>query len=105
MVNNALTDLGAETVRQEDAETVALKALAWLASDEEMLRHFCAATGAEPSALREAAADPQFLAGVLDFLALDDAWVTAFAENAGVATDAPLRARAALPGGDLPHWT
>ena len=92
-------------MRQELAETVALKALAWLAADEDMLRNFCGATGMNAVDLRKAAAEPEFLAGILDFVMLDDNWVAAFSEAAGLAPDAPMRARAALPGGDLPHWT
>lgn len=105
MVNNALTNSEATPVRQEDAETLALTVLAWLAADEEMLSHFCAATGMSPSDLRSAAADPEFLAGVLDFLCLDDAWVAAFAADTGTPPEAPARARAALPGGNPPNWT
>jgi hypothetical protein len=105
MVNNALTTSEAEGMRQEDAETIALNVLAWLAADEDMLRNFCRATGTAPADLRRAASDPEFLAGVLDFVALDDAWVSAFADAAGVPPDAPARARAALPGGTAPHWT
>ena len=92
-------------MRREDAETVALKILAWMAADDEMLRHFCAASGVEPSELSVAAREPEFLAGVLDFLCLDDAWVTRFAAETGTPPESPARARAALPGGDLPHWT
>jgi hypothetical protein len=105
MVNNALTNSEGRTVRQGDAETLALKVLGWLAGDSDMLSHFCGATGASPADLRDRAGDPQFLAGVLDFLCLDDAWVAAFAAAAGVPPDLPARARSTLSGGELPHWT
>lgn len=105
MVNNALTNPEVGRVQQEDAETVALRALAWIAGDEDMLRHFCGATGVDPADLRSAAREAEFLAGVLDFLCLDDAWVTRFAAETGTPPDLPARARAVLPGGDLPHWT
>lgn len=105
MVNNALTYFGGRRVRREDAETTALQALAWIAEDREMLRHFCAATGMEPEDLGAAAREPEFLAGVLDFLCLDDAWVRDFARATGTPPEAAGQARSALPGGDLPHWT
>lgn len=105
MVNKALTNSGVRQVRQEVAETVALQVLAWLAADEDMLRNFCGATGAEPADLRRLAQDPEFLAGVLDFLTLDDSWVRAFSADAGIAPEIPAEARAALPGGAAPHWT
>lgn len=92
-------------MRQDAAEIIALQALSWLATDEEMLHHFCAATGTDPASLAQAAHDPEFLAGVLDFVIMDDEWVEAFSRAAGVAPNAPLEARAALPGGTAPDWT
>jgi hypothetical protein len=91
-------------VRQVDAETIALKALAWLTSDQDMLKNFCGATGADPRQFRSADKDPAFLAGVLDFLCLDDEWLVAFAEDAGIPPERSWDARTRLSG-DLPHWT
>ncbi len=90
---------------RESAETVALRALGWIAGDAERLGAFLGASGLDPATLRARAADPEMLASVLDFLLADDAQVLAFAADAGLAPEAALRARAALPGGDLPHWT
>ena len=42
---------------------------------------------------------------MLDFLLGADAMVLDFAADAGLAPQDPARARAALPGGDLPNWT
>lgn len=55
--------------------------------------------------MRARAGDPEFLGFVLDFLLSDEAALVAFAEESGLSPDRPLRARAALPGGQLPHWT
>jgi hypothetical protein len=90
---------------RDEAETVALQALGWLAGSEELLPVFLGATGAGEADLRQRAADPDFLASVLDFLAMDDAWIGAFCTEAQLPPEAPMRARQALPGGDLPHWT
>ena len=89
----------------EAAQTVALKALAWLAGEEEILPVFLGATGASAQDLRARAEDPEFLGALLDFLTMDDAWVMAFCDAAGLPYEAPLAARQALPGGALPHWT
>jgi hypothetical protein len=89
----------------EAAETLALEALAWLAGNDDLWPVFLGATGAAAGDLRDRAADPAFLAAVLDFLTMDDAWVIAFCDAAGRPYDAPLAARGALPGGALPHWT
>lgn len=92
-------------MQQESAETIALKALGWLAGNDELLPVFLASSGACEADLRTGAADPTFLAAVLDFLLLDDAWVVNFCDTAGLAYTAPQAARAVLPGGTLPDWT
>lgn len=96
----------AEAPLQRDlAETLALQALGWLASNEELLPVFMGSTGVSEADLRARASDPEFLGAVLDFLTMDDAWLLAFSEAAGVPPTDPVAARAALPGGNLPHWT
>ncbi len=61
------------------AEIVAIQALSFIAGEPERLGLFLAETGLGPETLRSAAADPQFLASVLDFVLRDDATVKAFA--------------------------
>ncbi|TCO73979.1 DUF3572 domain-containing protein [Rhodovulum euryhalinum] len=90
---------------RESADVVALRALAWLVGNDDLLPVFLGATGAGERDLRERAGDPDFLASVLDFLLMDDAWVIAFCDAAGLKGEAVMRARAALPGGADPHWT
>ena len=90
---------------QESAEIVGLRALAWLAGNEELLPVFLGATGASEADLRTGAADPAFLGAVLDFIMMDDAWVTAMCDANGLSYDQPMLARAGLPGGDQVHWT
>jgi len=90
---------------RENAETVALQALGWLAAHEDLLPVFLGASGASLSELRGRAADPEFLGAVLDFLLMDDAWVKEFCTNAGLPFSRPAEARAALPGGAQMHWT
>jgi len=53
--------------------------LTFIAGDPERLARFLAETGLGPQTLRGAAADPQFLRSVLDFVMRDDATVKAFA--------------------------
>ena len=64
-----------------------------------------ASAGAAPGDLRSRAGDPEFLGFVLDFLLADEKSLVAFTASESVSPDAPMRARAALPGGDLPNWT
>lgn len=90
---------------QESAETLALQALTWLAGNEDLLPVFMGSTGLSPDELAARAAEPEFLGSVLDFLLMDDAWIVAFCDATGLRYDAPMLARAALPGGESLHWT
>ena len=92
-------------MKVEQAETVALQALGWLAGQEELFPVFLGATGATAEQVAAAAGQPAFLGAVLDFLLQDDAWIVGFCDGAGLGYTVPMQARAALPGGALPHWT
>jgi hypothetical protein len=92
-------------MQPEAAQVLALQALGWIASEDEVFPLFLSATGASLGDLRSRAADPDFLAAVLDFLMQDDAWVVAFCDAGGHLYTAPLSARAALPGGAAMNWT
>jgi hypothetical protein len=87
------------------AEALAAEALGFLAERREALEAFLAAAGAGPGDLRARAAEPEFLGFVLDFLLQDEPLLIAFCDATRRPYDAPLRARAALPGGEAPHWT
>jgi len=91
--------------KQESAETIALQALGWLVGNEDLLPVFLGATGASVGDLATSAKQPAFLGSVLDFLVMDDAWVMEFCEAAGLPYQAPMQARAALPGGEQINWT
>ncbi|WP_226780491.1 DUF3572 domain-containing protein [Oceaniglobus trochenteri] len=92
-------------MQQENAETIAVQALGWLAGQDDLLGVFMGATGVGADEIRKAAGHPDFLASVLDFLTMDDAWVVRFCDDAGLPYDAPMQARHALPGGGQVHWT
>jgi hypothetical protein len=89
------------TGRPNNAESLAVEALAFIAADAERLARFLALTGIGPDNVRVAARDSGFLAAVLDYLAADDALLLAFAEQAGRNPAAVSRACAALRG---PDW-
>lgn len=93
------------TREQEYAETVALKALAWLAADEALLDSFLGASGLAAADLAARAATPEMLAAVLDFILMDDAWVMAFCDSHALRYDRLMAVRQALPGGQSVHWS
>lgn len=92
-------------MQQDSAEALALRALAWMASEQDVLHDFLAATGASADDVARRAAEPDFLASVLDFLLQEDRWIMAFCESAGLSYGMPARARHALPGGAVGDWT
>lgn len=87
------------------AETIALRALGWMAADDDVLGAFLGASGLSPGEVRARAQDPDFLVAVLDFVTSDDAMVRAFCDASGLRYDEPLAARRAIPGGEEVHWT
>ncbi len=88
----------------EFAETVGLKALGWLVSEEDLLPVFLGATGFAPQDLAGRAGEAEVLAAVLDFLMMDDAWIRAFCDAEGLGYEMPRAARAALPGAAVDDW-
>lgn len=61
-----------------------VQALAFIAQDEDRLGVFIASTGIAPQSLRDAAREPDFLAGVLEHMLADENLLIAFAESAGI---------------------
>lgn len=92
-------------MQSEVAQVLAIQALGWIAAEDEIFPVFLTATGASMTEMRSRAADPEFLAAVLDFLLQDDRWVVAFCDAEGHPYTAPQEARAALPGGAVMNWT
>jgi Protein of unknown function (DUF3572) len=83
-------------ITREFGENLAVQALGLLAQDPEQLGRFLAATGIGPDQIRRSAADPSFLAGVLDFVMGDEKLLLAVAEYAGVSLESVERAHLAL---------
>ncbi len=85
-------------INREIAEKLAISALSYLASEPERLGAFLAASGIGPEAIRESAADPAFLSGVLDYVASDEPLLLAVSEHAGVSPETVESAHVALSG-------
>jgi hypothetical protein len=84
--------------RAQTAAALAIEALSYLANDPQQMSRFLALTGIDPGAIRAAAREPNFLAGVLDYVCGDERLLTAFATHAGVAPEEIGRARHAIGG-------
>jgi hypothetical protein len=92
-------------MKQELAELAAIRVLGWLAGQEDLLPVFLGATGAGEADLRARAGEPEFLASLVDFVMMDDAWVVACAEALEMPPQRFFEIRQGLPGGDMPNWT
>ncbi|WP_298257608.1 DUF3572 domain-containing protein [uncultured Litoreibacter sp.] len=89
----------------QKAEELALTALRWIAASDDLMGVFLGASGSSIDSVRAQAADPAFLGSVLDFLLMDDAWVTGFCDDNQLDYRQPMMARQFLPGGEVPNWT
>ena len=83
-------------VSRETAEILAIQALAFIAEEPERLDAFLAVTGLASDAIRKAARQPGFLAGVLDHMLDDESLLVAFAGGAGIDPATVAQARRAL---------
>ncbi len=88
---------GPPVLSDEDAQTIALKAIAFIAADDELLSRFVALTGCGMDDIRARIGDPAFLGGVLDFILADEPTLIAFAEAQEMTPETPMAARHKLP--------
>jgi hypothetical protein len=91
-------------MNQVSAENVGIRALGWIAAQDEVFAAFLAASGARVADLRQLAGDPVFLTAVLDFLLQSDTWVFDFAAENGLTPETPMQARMALGGAEGTHF-
>ncbi|MBX3596436.1 MAG: DUF3572 domain-containing protein [Rhizobiaceae bacterium] len=84
-------------------EELAIAALSHIAQDQKLLDRFLAITGIEATHIRQAAAQPGFLAGVLQFIAAHEPTLLSFCEAESVPPQEILKAMRALPLG-ADHW-
>ena len=82
----------------DEAEALALQALAFLASEPERIEPFLSVTGLNPANLRQAAGEPGFLAAVLDHIGSSDSLLLEFAGNLRLNPEIVADARRVLAG-------
>lgn len=84
----------------EQAEQVAIAALGFVAGDPALLPRFLNLSGIEASQIRAAAAEPGFLAGVLQFVMAHEPTLLAFCDASDIKPSDVATALRALPLGD-----
>jgi hypothetical protein len=86
---------------QQDASTVAVAALTYLATRQDRLEAFVRMTGLDPAQVRDLAKQPDFQGGVLDFMLNHETDLLDFCEQEGLTPQRIQTARTNLPGGRL----
>lgn len=92
-------------MHQDAAVDLAATALGFIAGAPEELSRFLALSGIAPAAVRDAAAEPGFLGGVLAYVAGNERTLAAFTESTGIAPGDVEKARIALAGADWERET
>jgi hypothetical protein len=82
----------------EAARGLAIQALEYLAQEPEQLGRFLALSGLDPTNIRTAARQPEFLAGILEFVLGDERLVMAFTQALDVPPERVAQARTVLAG-------
>lgn len=93
-----MKNMQGKSLSVEDAQGIATEALLQLSREPEQIGRFLAFSGIGPEMIRDAAGEPGFLAGVLEFYMADEALLLAFCENAGIRPTMIAAARFALAG-------
>ncbi len=70
-----------DTLTKDRAETIALQALAFLASEPEEIERFLHASGLEVADLRDHAGETDLLSAVLAFILADDTRITGLCQE------------------------
>ena len=87
-----------EPLNREQAEILALEALAWLAGQPEAIARFLTISGLETSDLRLAVGDSGLQASVLDYLLANESLLLDFCQSASLKPQAVHTARYRLGG-------
>ena len=85
-------------MNRDEAQSIAILALSFLARDQDRLDRFMGWTGLAADDLAQAVTNPDMLGGVLDYLLTDEALLIEFADDADLAPEDPAKARQSLPG-------
>ena len=85
-------------INTNHAETIALRALQYVAQRDRVLQKLLAQSGLAPSSLQERLNDPDFLGGILDFLLCNEELLFDFCEIENLPPEKISRVRQMLPG-------
>jgi hypothetical protein len=82
----------------EYAETMALKAVQFILTNDKIKENLLTATGILPSDFQKSIKDQEFLAGILDFLLENEEYLIEFCSQFTIKPEEPAKVRQLLPG-------
>ena len=80
----------------DEAERIALSAFSYITNDEDRLNRFLAVSGLRVDTIRIAAESAGFFAGILDYIASDEALLVGFAETQKIKPEEVMQAHFTL---------
>jgi hypothetical protein len=83
-------------INLDEAQTIALGAFTALSSHGGRLARFMNISGLTPESIRSAAGEPDFLAGILDYVASDESLLLELAREMDMKPEQIMEARSAL---------
>jgi hypothetical protein len=83
---------------RDEAEAIAIQALAFLASEPTRLAHFLNLTGTQPADIRQRVNDPTFLQAILEHVIAEESILLVFAAGMSVAPETVVAALNILQG-------
>jgi hypothetical protein len=86
-------------MHQELAQTIALQAITFICADEQRMNTLFSQSGLGLNELKSSISQPDFQAGILDFLLSFEDILLDFAAQHNMKPEDIVRARQALPGG------
>ena len=89
---------------QEEADELAIGILGWLTQDPDMMGRFLALSGIEANAIRQAAREPGFFAGLTGFLMNHEPTLIAFCEQNGLKAEFVAACHHKLSGPEAEAW-
>ncbi len=90
------------TMTAEVAIRVAIQGLVFIAEDPKRIEAFLNHTGIKPEQVNDMASEPEFLAGVMDYILGNEKFLVDFCSANGLDPTVPKAARAILPN-DTPE--
>lgn len=91
-------------VNTEQAESIAVQILVWLTGQPDLLGRFLALSGVEAGSIRQAAAEPGFLAGVTGFVMAHEPTLLAFCEASGFEAELVAACHRQIAGPESENW-